>query len=124
MTEQQKNKRTRRRFLADMLFLGGGVTAAAMLAKTQLAPTPPEPVAVGAMEVPVELRTSPTPNPAQSPECPPAMKGEPMPVEVEGEFALPEAECPPDIKGDVQVAPPPPKLGGKPIAPQPNGDGQ
>lgn len=123
MTEQQKNTRSRRRFLADMLFLGGGVTAAAMLAKARLAPTPPEPVAVGAMEVPVELRTNPTPNPAQSPVCPPAMKGEPMPVEVEGEFVLPESECPPEIKGDAQVAPPPPKLGGKPMAPRPDGDG-
>ncbi len=123
MTEQQKNKRTRRRFLADMLFLGGGVTAAAMLAKTQFA-SPSHPVAAGAMEVPVDLQTSPTPDPAHSPECPPPMPGEPMPMEVEGEFVLPESECPPDIKGDVQVAPPPPKLGGKPIAPRPNGDDQ
>lgn len=125
MTEQQKNKRTRRRFLADMLFLGGGVTAAAMIAKSQMGKEPtPEPPLAGAVAPPEAVKT-PCPTPAQTTECPPPLPGEPMPPEIEGEFVLPEdpPAPPPDIKGD--VAPPqPPKTGGKPMAPKPDGDGR
>ena len=112
-----------------MLFLGGGVTAAALLAKSKLGSQPVEPQVMGAMEVPTDLKSTPCPSPVKTPDCPPPMPGEPMPVEVEGDFELPEPDIggevimpqddPPMVKGDVAV--PPPKTGGKPIAPKPNG---
>ena len=127
MTEQQKNKRTRRRFLADMLFLGGGVTAAALIARSQLGSQPVEPQVAGDMEVPIADAT-PCPAPTQTPDCPPPMPGEPVmvppPVEdpnIAGEVMMPPPENTPAVKGDV-AAPPPPKTGGKPIAPKPNRD--
>lgn len=128
MTEQERNRRTRRRFLADMLFLGGGVTAAALIAKNQTGSPPVDhPPLAGAVAPPQDPNAfkTPCPTPARTPESPPPLPGEPMPPEVEGEFVLPEdpPPPPPDIKGD--VAPPqPPKTGGKPMAPQPEENGR
>ena len=95
--------KSRRRFLADMLFLGGGVTAAALLAKTQLstpdpAPTTPPDVAgeVVCPEQPVPAGAVPAPDLSPKPEALP------------GEFVPPQAH-PSDI---------PIQIGGKPIAPK------
>lgn len=126
MTEEAKNKRSRRRFLADMLFVGGGVTAAALLAKSQFlddkpvqpvtghTPPPIEPPPLAGAAVPEQ-----NPTPCETPNTP--LPGEPMPPEIEGEYVLPD---PAHTKGDyVQPNPAPqprePKLGGKPIAPKP-----
>lgn len=58
----EKEKKSRRRFLADMLFVGGGLTAAAVLAKSQLLerldPTPP--AVAGEMVVPQAIDGTPT----------------------------------------------------------------
>lgn len=110
MTEEQISKRSRRRFLADMLFLGGGITAAALVAKNKFSTPEPDPNVMGAMEIPTDLKSPPMP-------------GEPMPPQIEGEVEMPEA-CPspsPAVDGDYVVAPAPPRepaLGGKPVAPK------
>lgn len=85
-----ESRKSRRRFLADMLFLGGGLTAAGLLARSQLldkeAPT-----------------TDPTPAFTSEPQetsCPvstPSPDSTPCPVET----------CPPPMTG---VAKPPPSL--------------
>ena len=91
-----EQKKSRRRFLADMLFLGGGLTAAGVLARSQLmvGEGEPGPQTVGAMEMPeaqptcastprAEATTTPTgpeppsaglvamPEPPKPKECPP-----------------------------------------------------
>lgn len=57
------DKRSRRRFLADMLFIGGGLTAASVLVKSQLFPgAPPGPTVAGQMVAPgVDPSCSPIP---------------------------------------------------------------
>lgn len=59
--ENSTSKQSRRRFLADMLFVGGGLTAAAVLAKTTLLKelTPVPPVTVGEMVAPPPLEATP-----------------------------------------------------------------
>jgi len=101
MTEQEQ-KRSRRRFLADMLFLGGGLTAAAVLAKNQLMPTSPGPQVMGEMVMPTD---SETPAPVKT-ECPPATAGKPSQPKTEqllpspGQMALPrDAVEPPKTEG-------------------------
>ena len=58
----EKEKKSRRRFLADMLFVGGGLTAAAVLAKSELLerldPTPP--AVAGEMVAPQAIDGTPT----------------------------------------------------------------
>ncbi len=93
-----QEKIRRRRFLADLLFAGGALSAAALLAQStrhQAAPAAtPSPAST-----PEALAT-----PAASPsDCP--LPGEPMPPE-------------PHVEGDV-AAPREPVLGGKPAMPQP-----
>jgi len=94
MTEDNSKgtSRSRRRFLADMLFLGGGITAAGLLARTGESGTP---------------RTSPTPKktPCQAPP-------EPNP-KVQGEMVVPD--------GDVVAPSPRPAVEGEMIAPNPAG---
>ena len=122
MTDEMKQKKSRRRFLADMLFIGGGVTAAALLAKSQLldSPDPSRPPDIaGAMVAP---QTDSTPKVCETPRAP--LPGEPVPPDVDGDFALP-ADNSVHSKGESN---PPthrePKLGGKPVAPKPDGEGR
>lgn len=127
MTESEKEQtRSRRRFLADVLFIGGGLSAAAILAKTQIfdkkkkqcppdtagdmvAPEPPPqapPHPTGAAPV-HEIPTETVPSTQATPEQPP-MPGEPMPVQ-----ASPSPQTTPS---------PFPEPAGKPMAPKPEGD--
>lgn len=65
MSQSSGDRKSRRRFLADMLFLGGGLTAAGMLAKYQLASPPnPEPSVAGEMTIPTP---APTPEASKTP---------------------------------------------------------
>jgi hypothetical protein len=96
-----QEKVNRRRFLADLLFAGGALSAAALLAQStrhQAAPA--------TTHSPASPASTPEPlaTPAASPsDCP--LPGEAMPPE-------------PHVEGD--VAPPrEPVLGGKPAMPQP-----
>ena len=120
MTDEMRNKKSRRRFLADMLFIGGGVTAAALLAKSQLLEsTGPShsPEIAGAMVAP---QTDSTPKICETPRAP--LPGEPLPPDVDGDFALPEE---PSVHMKGESIPPThrePKLGGKPVAPKPDGE--
>lgn len=118
MTDQPKPRRTRRRFLADMLFLGGGLTATALLAKTQIAGATPKG----------------KPTPATTPQT--ASTPVENPPDIAGEMVAPEApnpaggrrapvnkpECPPDIDGDValpEAEPSPrPQVEGKVVQPE------
>ena len=90
MSEHQANRKTRRRFLADMLFLGGGLTAAGVLAKSQFleAKPTPEPVAAGA-----------TPMSTPAPSCTKA------PLEI-----------PPEVEGGMKLPPPQPVKPARPSA--------
>ncbi len=70
----EPNRKSRRRFLADMLFLGGGLSAAALLSGSDLGCSTREetpPPTAGA----VMLAPSP-PSPAASPTPPPQAAGE------------------------------------------------
>ena len=123
MTESEKDQtRSRRRFLADVLFIGGGLSAAAILAKTQIfdkqkkqcppdiagdmiPPEPPPPHPTGAAplrEIPAET----IPSTGATPEQPP-MPGEPMPVQ-----ASPSPQTTPS---------PFPEPAGEPMAPKHEG---
>jgi hypothetical protein len=81
------DKRSRRRFLADMLFLGGGLTAAGLLARSQFSSPQPEPT------------PSYAPTPASTTAPPPVPQGSPPPLPaqepiVEGKVKMPEPrEC-------------------------------
>ena len=104
----EKSGKSRRRFLADMLFLGGGVTAASLLAKSTLLGDPqPEPTATPDPDI-VRTRGA-----TVAPE-----HEEPVP---DGNFVIPEdepqtEECPPQIKGKVKLPEPNP-AGGKQAPP-------
>lgn len=84
----------RRRFLADLLFAGGALSAAALLAQSarQQGHTP---------------AASPTPQVANTPSAHPTPEERPLPGEPE-----------PHVKGEVAV-PREPVLGGKPAMPHP-----
>lgn len=124
MTDEVKNKRSRRRFLADMLFVGGGLTAAALLARTQLGEkkitTQHPPDVAGAVE-PTQV--------CETPNVP--LPGEPVPPDIEGDYAVPD---PVHSKGDYIQVPQPsttptpthrePKLGGKPVSPEMRREGE
>lgn len=89
MSEHSNSKKSRRRFLADMLFLGGGLTAAGLLAKAQMAPEV-EPQIAGKVAAPVK-------------NCPPTPSG-PVP----GEAVAVQAHEP---RPEPSVAPPTPDPG-------------
>lgn len=105
------SKKSRRRFLADLLFLGGGLSAAALLAQSRTGAADPAP------------RPTPRQTPAtactKSPDQPPDIAGEmiaPEPVNTplpayDGDYVAPE---PPRSKGEMEVP-----LAGKPVAPPP-----
>jgi hypothetical protein len=88
----EKPGKSRRRFLADLLFLGGGITAASLLAKST-------------------LLNDQTPNPDPTPTPPQVIQHEePM---ADGNFVMPEnelktEECPPQIGGKVKQPEPTP----------------
>lgn len=123
MEKPQESKKSRRRFLADMLFVGGGLSAAALLAKSQLGPPAPThpPDIAGAVAVPDSLDRHPPmpgePAPVQSPTpvktCEPAIEGEVEPPALDGAVVMPE---------NIEAPPPPkhsPAIKGKVAAPRP-----
>jgi hypothetical protein len=136
MTEHQANKRTRRRFLADMLFLGGGLTAAGLLAKAQLTQPEPPPAVPGQMmvptphpspEVPVPSQphpgemVAPPPPQTQVPDIPPgAAGGMEMPQPTPACVKTPEQENKPAHVEQVGLPPREPNIAGGRMAPQPN----
>lgn len=91
------DKIKRRRFLADLLFAGGAVTAAALLAQAGSAekkPATPSPSPTGPqLDGDVATPTSPTPKPPGPPE--PALGGKPMAPMVKGEVSVPQRPAPP-----------------------------
>lgn len=107
MSEDKKLKR--RKFLADCLFAGGGLTAAAFLAKIG--------ASSGGTEPPVATKTPVDPGTpiAQDPPMPGAAVPPKHPPELAGEVAVPEE---PMIEGDV-VTPDPVHVKGKVAAPEP-----
>ena len=114
----QQTGKSRRRFLADLLFLGGGITAASMLAKsTFLSETQPTPI------------VTPTPETVDPVDIP-STRGEAVMVPdgayeepaAEGNFVIPEEqpkaeECPPQVEGQRKI--PEPNPAGGMIAPPP-----
>lgn len=96
-----EDKRSRRRFLADLLFAGGALSAAALAAKSRM--TSPKPIASAtpAQASPTPAQVSPTP---QVQITPPVINGPEPPT--------PGLVAPP-------IATPEPVLGGKPAAPEP-----
>jgi hypothetical protein len=82
---QQPGGKTRRRFLADLLFLGGGLTAAGLLARAQFGQPEPEPQIAGKVAAPPGPGPTPDPvprspgemvaPPPSSPEIPPGAAG-------------------------------------------------
>lgn len=102
-----EDKIKRRRFLADVLFAGGGLTAAAFLAKAGFERSQPDQLP-GAVAVPNDGQT---PTCEQTPSCTPtpddpSLGGEPMPPEppMPGQMALPQP--PPEVIPDGDVAAP------------------
>lgn len=87
--EEPKQGKSRRRFLADLLFLGGGVTAASLLAKSTLfdgggqTNSTPEPITNP--KEPVVAPSPDTPNPGQM-------------VLPDGDYVEPKVECEPTPK--------------------------
>lgn len=108
------DKKSRRRFLADMLFLGGGVTAAALIGNSFRGDPPPEPAVTGPGPQPAT-----TPGPSDIPPQPQpdggfvVTKGESIPPThrpkpyqpssaVDGDFEIGTIqEVPPVVKGSV-----------------------
>ena len=111
VVSDQGNKKSRRRFLADMLFLGGGLTAAGLLAKTQIATEPdvqasPSPQSPGNVALP-DKQCPPTPDTVTT--CPPTPQ-----VQSPGAAVAPppKNELPPGAQGEYMAPTPvaPPKL--------------
>lgn len=122
MDEPKKTAKTRRRFLADLLFVGGGLSAAALLAKSKFGSTviSPEPDIAGVVAIP-EIDATPNCDPNL------ALPGEPVPPKPSETPAV----HPPDIEGDVELPPPaqtpvkrPPAIKGKVAAPKPSEHGE
>lgn len=91
-----ESPKSRRRFLADLLFLGGAAGAAAFLAKSQLGEPTPAPA------------VSPTPTDCKLPaelSPPPGSAPVPPPQEA-GNMVVPPPEEP-KMLGDVEPPPPP-----------------
>lgn len=120
MTEQEKSKKTRRRFLADMLFLGGGISAAGLLAQSQIFDRgDAQPHAVGEMVMPEDVKATPCDLPPDSKVDPP-MPGASVPPMVDGDYAVPS---PPESPGTLPpTGPTAPVTGGKPVAPKQPGE--
>lgn len=99
MSEKKTPGRSRRRFLADMLFLGGGITAAALLTKSQLDGTSPLPdPSPSPLNPPPQLPPKePEPHPAGAVpiERPPMVQGE-----IEAPNCTPSPQTPPEIQLD------------------------
>lgn len=112
MEDSSPSKRSRRRFLADLLFVGGGLSAAALLAKSKFGgeALPPEPVTAGAVAPPL---------PEQPQEHPP-MPGEPMPVQPDDPIPSCTKSPAPQPDGSMEL-PQEPKIEGKMVAPNPSG---
>jgi hypothetical protein len=127
MSENKLQGKSRRRFLADMLFLGGGLTAAGLLAKARLLDAPEaEPPVAGAMAaapppspdstVSPAPECSLTPEPSCShgpqPSCSTVSEDPVQPPPPGGVVAPSHASTPvappPMVEGRVQMAPPPP----------------
>ena len=105
MTDSEKRQtKSRRRFLADMLFLGGGITAAAVLART-----------VGGSDPtgqPVPAEATPTPKSCDViPNGDLALPTEPVEPAVKG-LVAPQKIDPPKISGEVEYTPEPNPAGG------------
>ena len=115
MTEQKKNKRTRRRFLADMLFLGGGISAAGLLAQSQIFDgDEAHPQVMGEMVMPDDIKATPCEVPPDQADAP--LPGSPLPPKLEGDYAAPN----PPVTGGKPVAPmsvSPPQVEGRPALP-------
>lgn len=121
MTDPAQPRKSRRRFLADLLFVGGGLSAAALLAKSQLGSPPdvtpaptstPAPACTKSVELPPDVAGE-----MVVPE-PPISKGEAVAPQPEGRMVTPPPEELPAIDGDY-VAPTPPKTKGDYAAPAP-----
>lgn len=84
--EAPKQGRSRRRFLADLLFLGGSVTAASLLAKSTFlqgdGQTPSRPEPTTTPKEPVVPPSPDTPHPGQM-------------VLPDGDYVEPQVECEP-----------------------------
>lgn len=105
MSDPEKgHTKSRRRFLADMLFLGGGITAAAVLAKT-----------VGGGEVAGQNAppaATPTPKSCDMvPDGDMALPTEPVEPAVKG-LVAPQKVDPPKPRGEVEYIPEPNPAGG------------
>ena len=91
-------QRSRRRFLADLLFLGGALGAGAFIVKaTGEEPVVAQPLATPTESCPVE--SSPTPNPQNPPRA-------------KGDVAVPQSQPTEPVLGGKPAAPPPPQLDG------------
>lgn len=93
-------QKSRRRFLADILFMGGGLTAAALLAKTVSQPEPsssPIPLSTPARTTPAQPVTQQSPAPVAEGEM----------VMPDGDYAMPECESSEPVPEGRMVAPPP-----------------
>lgn len=114
-----EGKRSRRRFLADALFLGGGLTATALLAKTQLGKGEPEGGGcdIPAPDKPLPKDIEPVPAgaaPMHPPEEPPQIEGEMEMPQADGNMVMPEPKnpatspspAPPNIRGRMKVSKP------------------
>ncbi len=97
-------KSTRRRFLADLLFMGGALSAGAFLSHSDAQVPTPSPTPKGA----------PKPVPTASP----SLRGEPMPPQPDGDFVAPQPSptCAPAIEGESRIEP---IVEGKSVAPRP-----
>lgn len=101
MSEKQ---RTRRKFLADLLFLGGAAGAVAFLAQAQGQSDPPQPAQT---PQPVQTR-APVEECKKVPEQPPGPPpgSMPAPPPEQGNFVQPQTKDPATL-GDVEYAPAP-----------------
>ena len=100
--DEPKQGKSRRRFLADLLFLGGSVTAASLLAKSTLFEDGGQ--------------TTPTPEPMSTPLEPVELPDTPNPGEMvmpEGDFVEPKIECEPTPENCEE-----PQVEGRRVAPQ------
>ena len=118
--DESKPGKSRRRFLADMLFLGGSVTAASLLAKTALFHEKTPPPSPGRSPAPAVL-----PEPEKTPEA--LIPNHPTPGKValpEGDYVEPQPkeealppkteDCPPMIQGRMKPPEPNPAGGARP----------
>ena len=111
--------KTRRRFLADLLFLGGGVTAASLLARSTLLdenPPAPEVTATPEPQIPVDKTVDLQPRMPVKPDGPyPGEMVMPEEPQVDGNVVAPQ-ECEPQVEGRTKMpVEPNPAGGARPI---------